>query len=330
VLNGISEASATALARIAPDPAELARLTSQAREYILAAKSEATLRAYRADWRHFEEWCRQKGFSALPASPDTVAFYLGETARTHRPSTLTRRLTSINKVHRAAGHPAPAVTEHLSVGETLKGIRRVHGTEPAGKHPLFTGDLRAMVDTLPRGLIGIRDRALLLVGFAGAFRRSELAGITVENVQETKEGILIWIPRSKTDPEAKGREAAIPYGSTPETCPVRACRDWIAAGKLVGGPLFRRIDRHEHINERALHKDSVGSIVKRAARAAGLDPEIYAGHSLRAGFCTQAYMNGAREFDIMRQTGHRSLDTLRKYIRGRGLFRDNAAAKLGL
>lgn len=330
MLDGISEASATALARIAPDPAELARLTSQAREYILAAKSEATLRAYRADWRHFEEWCRQKAFSALPASPDTVAFYLGETAAAHRPSTLTRRLTSINKVHRAAGHPAPAVTEHLSVGETLKGIRRVHGTEPAGKHPLFTGDLRAMVDTLPRGLIGIRDRALLLVGFAGAFRRSELAGITVENVQETKEGILIRIPRSKTDPEAKGREAAIPYGSTPETCPVRACRDWIAAGKLGSGPLFRRIDRHSHINQRALHKDSIGSIVKRAALAAGLDPEIYAGHSLRAGFCTQAYMNGAREFDIMRQTGHRSLDTLRKYIRGRGLFRDNAAAKLGL
>ena len=328
--DGISEASATAPARIAPDPAELARLTSQARSYILSAKSEATLRAYRADWRHFEEWCRQKGFSALPASPDTVAFYLGETAATHRPSTLTRRLTSINKVHRAAGHPAPALAEHLSVGETLKGIRRVHGTEPAAKHPLFTGDLRAMVDTLPPGPIGIRDRALLLVGFAGAFRRSELAGITVENVQETKEGILIRIPRSKTDPEGKGREAAIPYGSTPETCPVRACRDWIAAGKLGSGPLFRRIDRHGHINERALHKDSIGSIVKRAALAAGLDPKIYAGHSLRAGFCTQAYMNGAREFDIMRQTGHRSLDTLRKYIRGRGLFRDNAAAKLGL
>ena len=325
-----SEASATRPARIGPDPAELEYLTSQAREYIHAAKSDATLRAYRADWRHFEDWCRQKGLSALPASPDTVTFYLGETAATHRPSTLARRLTSINKVHRAAGHPAPAVAEHLSVGETLKGIRRVHGTEQIGKHPLFTDDLRAMVESLPRGLIGIRDRALLLVGFAGAFRRSELAAIGVEDVQETKEGILVRIPRSKTDPEAKGREAALPYGSTPETCPVRACRDWMAAARLKSGPLFRRIDRHGHINERALHKDSIGAIVKRAAHAAGLDPKIYAGHSLRAGFCTQAYMNGAREFDIMRQTGHRSPDTLRKYIRGRGLFRDNAAAKLGL
>jgi integrase len=319
-----------AAAQIAADPAELERLIGQTRDYIRAAKSDATLRAYRADWRHFDDWCRQKGFSGLPASPETVAFYLAEIAATHRPSTLARRLTSINKVHRAAGHAAPALTEHLSVGETLKGIRRVHGTGQTGKRPLFTDDLRAMVEALPPGLIGIRDRALLLVGFAGAFRRAELAALRVEDVQETKEGILIRIARSKTDPAAKGREAALPYGSTPETCPVRACRDWIREARLEAGPLFRRIDRHSHINDRALHKDSIGSIVKRAAVAAGLDPKLYAGHSLRAGFCTQAYMNGAREFDIMRQTGHRSLDTLRKYIRGRGLFRDNAAARLGL
>jgi|SRR5579871_968124 len=324
------EQQAAPLARIAPDAAELDRLTSQARNYILSAKSHATLRAYRADWRHFEEWCRQKGFPALPAEPETVGLYLGEIAATHRPSTLSRRLTSINKVHRAAGLPAPALMEHLSVGETLKGIRRVHGTAQKGKQPLFTGDLRAIVDSLPCGLIGIRDRALLLTGFAGAFRRSELAAIRVEDVEETKEGLLVRILRSKTDPEGKGRESAIPYGSTPETCPVRAWRDWMAASKIASGPLFRHIDRHGHINPRGLHKDSIGGIVKRAAQAAGLDPRIYAGHSLRAGFCTQAYLNGAREFDIMRQTGHRSLDTLRKYVRGRGLFRDNAAAKLGL
>ena len=328
--HAFSEDLAPAPVRIGPESGELERLASQAKDYLRAAKSEATLRAYRADWRHFAEWCRQKGFPALPASPDTVALYLADLAHTHRPSTLTRRLTAINKVHRAAGHAPPALMEHLSVGETLKGIRRSHGTGARGKHPLFTGDLRAMVDSLPRGLIGDRDRALLLVGFAGAFRRSELTAVRVEDVEETKEGLLIRILRSKTDPEGKGREAAIPYGSIPETCPVRAWRDWMATAQIETGPLFRRIDRHGHVNRRALHKDSVGVIVKRAARAAGLDPQIYAGHSLRSGFCTQAYMNGAREFDIMRQTGHRSLDTLRRYIRGRGLFRDNAAAKLGL
>jgi integrase len=319
----------SALAPRTPD-AVLARLTSQTREYIAAAKSDSTLRAYRSDWRQFEAWCRKQGFCELPASPDTVALYLGEMAASHRPSTLARWLTSINKVHRAAGHPAPALSEHLSVGETLKGIRRVHGTAPEAKRALFTEQLRAMVDALPPGLIGLRDRALLLIGFAGAFRRSELVALRVEDIEETREGLLIRIARSKTDPEGYGREAAIPYGSAPETCPVRACREWLAAADLREGPVFRRIDRHGHINGRALHKDSAGPIVKRAAAAAGLDPRDYAGHSLRAGFCTQAYMNGAREFDIMRQTGHRSLDTLRKYIRGRGLFRDNAAAKLGL
>lgn len=220
--------------------------------------------------------------------------------------------------------------EHLAVGEALKGIRRTHGTEQTRKQPLFTENLRAMIDRLPNTTIGIRDRALLLIGFAGAMRRSELVNVRVHDLAETKEGLVIRIRRSKTDQEGKGREVAIPYGSAPETCPVRALREWIAAGQLTEGPLFRRIDRHGHINGRALHRDSIGAIVKRAAEAAGLDPKVYAGHSLRAGLCTQAYINGARELDIMRQTGHKSLDTVRKYIRGRGLFRDNPAAKLGL
>jgi site-specific recombinase XerD len=311
-----------------PQPA--LRPLASPQTYIHAAKAPATLRAYQADWRHFAEWCRANNLSPLPAVPDTVALYLSESSNLLRPGTLNRRLTSINKVHRAAGHPAPALADDLIVGETLKGIRRVHGTEQAAKQPLFTGDLRRMVAVLPDGLIGARDRAILLLGFAGAFRRSELARLETREVRETQEGLVVRVSRSKTDQEARGREVAIPYGSDPATCPVRACRAWLAAAALQDGPLFRRIDRHAHLNSRPLHKDSIGQIVKRAALAAGLDPKLYAGHSLRAGFCTQAYMNGAREFDIMRQTGHRSLETLRKYIRGRSLFRDNAAMKLGL
>ena len=298
--------------------------------YIRAAKAPATLRAYQADWRHFAAWCQARALSPLPATAETIALYLTDASNTLRPGTLNRRLTSINKAHRAAGHPAPALPDALLVAETLKGIRRVHGTDQAAKQPLFTDDLRRMVSALPAGLIGDRDRAILLLGFAGAFRRSELARLETADLRETNEGLLVRVARSKTDQEARGREVAIPYGSDPATCPVRACRAWLAAARLADGPLFRRIDRHAHINARPLHKDSIGQIVKRAARAAGLDPQLYAGHSLRAGFCTQAYMNGAREFDIMRQTGHRSLETLRRYVRGRGLFRDNAATKLGL
>jgi len=305
-------------------------LAAQAQAYIHAAKAPATLRAYRADWQHFTEWCRANGLCALPAAPKTVAWYLSESSRSLRPGTLSRRLISINKVHRAAGQPAPALSDDLVVAETLKGIRRVHGTGQHGKQPLFTDDLRQMVGALPGGLIGVRDRAILLLGFAGGFRRSELAGLETRDIRETEEGLVVRVSRSKTDQEARGREVAIPYGTASETCPVHGVRAWVEAARLADGPLFRRIDRHGHVNGRALHKDSIGLIVKRAARAAGLDPKQYAGHSLRSGFCTQAYMNGAREFDIMRQTGHRSLDTLRKYIRGRGLFRDSAAMKLGL
>jgi len=308
----------------------LERLAEEAQAYIQAAKAPSTLRAYRSDWRHFANWCKVNGLCSLPAVPRTVVLYLSESSRSLRPGTLNRRLTSINKVHRAAGHPAPALPDDVAVGETLKGIRRVHGTDQAAKQPLFTEDLRRMVAALPASLIGVRDRAILLLGFAGAFRRSELALLETRALRETGEGLVVRVSRSKTDQEARGREVAIPYGSDPATCPVRACRVWTEVARLQEGPLFRRIDRHGHVNARPLHKDSIGQIVKRAARAAGLDPQLYAGHSLRAGFCTQAYMNGAREFDIMRQTGHRSLETLRKYVRGRGLFRDNAAKRLGL
>ena len=317
-------------ARPAPNGEELARLTGRTAEYIRAGKAVATLRAYRADWRHFEAWCERRGFPALPAGPETVAFYLTEFGGRLAAATLTRRLTSINKVHRAGGLEAPALMAHPAVGETLKGIRRTHGTEQHPKQPLFTEQLRLMSERLPAGLIGLRDRALLLTGFAGGLRRSELAGVCVNDVTETKEGLVIAVRRSKTDQEGQGRQVAIPYGSAPETCPVRAWRAWREAAGLTDGPLFRRVDRNGQVSGRALHRDSVGAIVKRAAQAAGLDPLLYAGHSLRAGLCTQAYLNGARELDIMRQTGHRSLATVRKYIRGRGLFRDNPAARLGL
>jgi site-specific recombinase XerC len=256
-------ASAVALDPQPQASAELARLTSQAGEYIRAGKANSTLRAYRADWQHFECWCQRQGFFALPASPEIFAFYLGEFGGRHASATLTRRLTSINKVHRAAGHPAPALMQHLAVGETLKGIRRTHGTEQTPKQPLFTENLRAMIDRLPNTTIGVRDRAVLLIGFAGALRRSELVNVRLEDVAETKEGLVIRIRRSKTDQEGKGRQVAIPYGSVPETCPVRAYREWIAAGELTEGALFRRINRHGHVNDRALHRDSIGMIVKR-------------------------------------------------------------------
>jgi integrase len=310
--------------------AALRMLQRQAEEFVRAAKAPATLRAYRSDWNHFTRWCEQHTMGSLPASAETVALYLTALAATHRPATMTRRLTAITKAHQIAGHPSPATMQQPAVSETLKGIRRLLGTAQPTKAPFLTVDVRRMVEALPDNLAGRRDRALLLLGFAGGFRRCELAALDVEDVEPTEEGLVVKLRRSKTDPEGKGRNVGIPYGSTPATCPVRALTAWETAAGLSEGALFRGVDRHGRVGTVRLHKDSVGLVVKRAAEAAGLDPEKYAGHSLRAGLATQAYLNGAGELAIMRQTGHRSLAMVRRYIRDGSLFRENPAAKLGL
>jgi integrase len=240
------------------------------------------------------------------------------------------KCSSITKAHQAAGFASPASMQHAVVSETLKGIRRTLGTAQPGKEPLLTADILAMLDCLDDSRIGVRNRALLLVGFAGGFRRSELAHLNTEDITETAAGLVIRVQRSKTDPEGKGISVALPYGSTAATCPVRSYRAWILAAGITSGSAFRAVDRHGRVASGRLDAGSIARVVKRAAQAAGLDPALYAGHSLRAGFATQAFLNGAAEVSIMRQTRHKSLNTLRKYIRDRSLFRDNPAAKLGL
>jgi site-specific recombinase XerD len=310
--------------------AALDRLAESARTFIQAAKAENSRRAYRSDWRLFEAWCRERGLAPLPATPETVTLYITDLAADHKPASLERKLTSITKAHQAAGFASPASMQHAVVSETMKGIRRTLGTAQPGKSPLLTADILGMLDCLDGDLQGVRDRALLLVGFAGGFRRSELAALDVDEVSETEDGLVIRVRRSKTDPEGKGISVALPYGSAAATCPVRSYRAWIAAAGLTDGPAFRAVDRHGRVSSGRLNSGSIARIVKRLAADAGLDADSYAGHSLRAGFATQAFLNGAAEVSIMRQTRHKSLNTLRKYIRDRSLFRDNPAAKLGL
>jgi integrase len=319
----VSPAQGGALARLE----DLAR---RARAFMDAAKAENSRRAYRSDWRHFEEWCRSHGLVSLPSTPETVALYMTALAADHKPASLQRKLTSITKAHQAAGFSTPASLQNAVVSETLKGIRRSLGTAQPGKEPLLTADIVKMLDALDDGRLGCRDRALLLMGFAGGFRRSELVSLDIEDITETTDGLVVRVRRSKTDPEGKGTAIALPYGSTAATCPVRSYRAWIAAAGIEDGPAFRSVDRHGRVSRGRMNAGSVARLIKRAADAAGLDPASYAGHSLRAGFATQAFLNGAAEVSIMRQTRHKSLNTLRKYIRDRSLFRDNPAAKLGL
>lgn len=309
---------------------QLISLRQQAQEFAAAAKASNTLRAYQSDWTDFRDWCTAHERASMPAMPETVALYLTDRAATLKTSSLARRITTINRAHQAAGQRSPATMQNAVVSEVWKGIKRRKGTAQHGKKPFLTPDLRRIIAGLPQDLQGLRDRALLLAGFAGGFRRSELAALRVADLETAPDGIIVRLGRSKTDPEGQGRAVGLPYGSDPQTCPVRALRTWLDRAGITAGPLFRAVDRLGRVRELPLHPDSVGYLVKRAATRIGLESAGYAGHSLRAGLATQAAMNGASEMDIMKQTGHRSLATVRKYIREGSLFRGNAASKLGL
>jgi integrase len=266
--------------------------------------------------------------AALPAAAETVALYLAELGGQRKAATIARRLAAIAEAHKAAGHPSP--TADAAVKTVWTGIRRTHGTAQAGKAPVVTADVRAMVATLPDRLIGHRDRAVLLLGFAGAFRRSELVGLDVADVAATRDGLVVALRRSKTDQEGAGAAVGIPYGSNPATCPVRALARWLEVSAIAAGPLFRPVDRHGHLGAGRLSDRAVALVVKRAVAAAGLDPAKYAGHSLRAGLATAAAAAGVPERAIAQQTRHRSLEVLRRYIRAGSLFSENAAAAVGL
>ena len=187
-----------------------------------------------------------------------------------------------------------------------------------------------MVGTLDDRLIGVRDRALLLVGFAGAFRRSELVALDVDDMADTTDGLVVTIRRSKTDQEGAGEQIGIPYGSDPATCPVRSYRAWLDASGVTSGPVFRAVTRHGRMSDRRLGDAAVADVVKRCARVAGLDPCQFAGHSLRAGLITSAAEAGVAERDIMRQSRHKSVPVMRRYIRGATVWQANAAAAVGL
>ena len=316
---------------LVPKPDSLEELIQKAKAFVASAKAPATLKAYRNDWRDFESWCREHQLTALPSTPETVALYIADRASTLASGTIARRLTSITKAHQAAGFTdSPATTRHFVVGETLKGIRRTIGTAQHGKVPLLSADIRRIIIARREDLLGLRDAALVLVGFAGGFRRSELAGIHIYDLKYSTDGVVVTVRKSKTDQEGAGREVGLPFGSSTDTCPVRALRQWLDRAAIREGPVFRSVQRYGHVSRRGLHRDSIGKLLKRAAGRAGLKVVELGGHSLRAGCVTQAAMNGVREFIIMRQTGHKTIATLRRYIRSGEIFRENAAAGLGI
>jgi site-specific recombinase XerD len=310
-------------AEVGPIPA-----MEQVRQYIRASKAESTLRGYQSDWRAFCAWCEVHGLRPLPAAPDVVASYIAECAERLKPGSIQRRLNAIAEAHKATGAESP--TRSPMVANTMKGIRRSLGTAAVQKAAALTQDIRAMVAATDDGIIGARDRALTLLGFAGAFRRSELVGFDVEDCSFGRDGLTLTLRKSKTDQNAEGRKIGIPYGSNPDTCPVRTIQSWMELAGVSTGPLFRSINRHGQVQMGRLSAIDVARIVKKLVKRAGLDAAQYAGHSLRAGHAISAAIAGASERSIMNQTGHRSVQMVRRYIRDGNLFRDNSAGKLGL
>src|SRR5713226_807739 len=256
--------------------ARLEQVAEDTRGYAAHAKAPNTLKAYRVDWADFPEWCALHRLEFLPATPQTVALYLTDLARTHKVSTLYRRLSGISQAHQTAGYVTP--TTDAQVRLVFQGIRRTLGSAPDQKNAAIT----AVVRTSPTALIGVRDRALRLVGFAGAFRRSELVSLDVADVTFGADGLTVQLRRSKTDQEGEGRKVGLPFGSNPLTCPVRSLRAWLEVAAIARGPIFRAVDRHGNVADARLTDQSVALIVKRRAKAAGLDWERYAGHSLRS------------------------------------------------
>lgn len=307
----------------------LVALQDKANEYIAHSKANNTKKAYSSDWSHFRAWCDGHNLQALPANSETVAAYMVELVeKGYKTATLERRLVSIAKAHVVAGHDD--VTKTPTIKELWKGIRRTIGTAQTAKSPVLVRDIKVMLATLPDNLLGIRDRALLLLGFSGGFRRSELVSLNVDDLEFTREGLVINLRHSKTDQESAGRKIGVPYGSNIDTCPVRSVQLWLEASNIETGPLFRSINRHGGIQPGRLSDKAVSLVVKRYAEAAGLNPDDYSGHSLRAGLATSAAAAGVSERSIMQQTGHKSVNMVRKYIRSGNLFNDNAVAQLGL
>ena len=293
--------------------------------YARAEKAPATRKAYGSDFAIFQGWCEKRGLNALPATPKSVAAFLAvETSSGVRPSTIGRRVAAIRYAHKLAGHEPPTASE--TVKATVRGIRRSVGTAATRKAPATADKVRAMALTTPDTLPGLRDRALLLLGFAGAFRRSELVALNVADLHECDGGMRVRIGRSKTDQEGHGVTIGVVPGTV--ACPVKALKAWLSAAAITEGPLFRPVAKGGRILHARLTGKSVADIVKRYATQLGLDPKLFGGHSLRAGFLTSAAAKGASVLKMMDVSRHKSVDTLRGYVRDAELFRDHAG--LGL
>jgi site-specific recombinase XerD len=311
-----------------PRAASIARYQASVSELTQGARAIRTKKAYAADQRDFADFCSELGRAAVPADVETLLIYIASLADSDATtSTIQRRLAGISHAHRVAGVPSP--THDYRVREEMAGIRRTLGVKPNRKAALLTEDVRRIVAPISRGTtIGLRDRALLLLGFATAMRRSELVALDVGDITEYDEGLVVELRRSKTDQVGAGRSILVKRRSD-LLCPARAVREWITDAKLSGNnPLFHPVHRSGKVLDGRLSAQGVAIVVKRAVLNAGLDPADYAGHSLRAGHVTSAARAGVDDHVIMQTTGHTNRAMLARYRHEVPRFDEASSAKL--
>jgi integrase len=311
----------------ADTPAAIDQLRADARAAAEASRAPSSERAYAADWRDFCAFAARIGRQRLPAEAETVALYVADLKRRgRRPATIARKLAAIAVYHRSMDHPTP--TDYDVVRAVVRGTRRQLGVAQPQKTAIEIDALRAVILAIPGDLRGLRDRALLLIGWTAALRRSELVALEVADLAFEPEGVMLRIRRSKTDREGVGTMVAIPLGVEEKTCPIGALRRWLEAAAVDEGRIFRRIDRHGHLGS-TLSDRAVAEIVAARAAAAGLEGD-FAGHSLRSGFATAAARAGRSEAAIMRHGRWKSVQVARRYIRQGARWDDNPVADLGL
>ncbi|GAB7192783.1 site-specific integrase [Kineococcus sp. NUM-3379] len=318
-------------------------LSEDEARYVEAARAANTMRGYRSDWREFTAWCADHSCVPLPAAPSTITGYLTGLARSGaKVGTMSRRLSALKFAHRMQGLTDP--TTHPRVISVWEGIRRTHGAAPQQASPLKPPELFDVLDACPitkvwktpgrpnePDLAGARDRAMLLVGFVGAMRRSELAALTVADIEAHDNGLVLTLPRSKTNQTGETHELVVlPRAANPDRCAVTALQHWLHLAGIHDGHVFRGVTKSNTVRLGGLHPESVNALVQQAVARAGIDhPDTYSAHSLRAGFVTYAHLRGASDRAIARQTRHSSLASVGTYIRIDQAWIDNAATVLG-
>ncbi len=296
------------------------------------SKSDNTLRAYKSDFKDFAGFCSKHGFKTMPTDHKVVSLYLTHLSKSSKMSTLRRRLVSIGVVHKMKGHYLD--TKHPIIIENLMGIKRLKGSLQIGKKPILINHLKEIINVINKQdieeIVKLRNKSLILVGFGGGFRRTELISINCEDLEFVTEGVKITLRRSKTDQFGEGMIKGLPYFSNETYCPVSNLKNWLKLSKIKTGPIFRRFAKGSALTSHRLTDQSVVLIIKDCLKLAGIENQNYSGHSLRSGFATVAAESGADERSIMAMTGHKTTQMVRRYIREANIFKNNALNKIKL